>query len=455
MLITNNNLISGWPNIVMAVIIVWLLIYFYTSYKKKKTFFLFSTNYLVCLLVFHFSHIGLHVFGLYEFEQFGGEEMGFWYQQAAWLVLLSLASFGIGNSLVTKREVEPSTDTLKNALNYHHKICWWYGLGLLCASLVFLMMLIYSVGNIFEFSRREIFGGVGDTRGFGVFQMTFPSALILIVIGAKSKIQKKLAFLIAIISGLIILLMGYRSVALFPLLVGITVWVKVGRRLNKAVAIFGMIFLLIAIPSVRYLRAMGSYESLSSSDLSASIEQAKINDVFLELGATSGVAAYVLKWMDEGESYRFGRTYLKAIGNSLPNIGFNIKGSDRENYSGLNVSEDDLLNMSASDWFIFRYDKWMFETGGGSGFSAIAEPYLNFGYIGVIIVFAFLGYALAKLDAINLKLQPKYVLVSSVIMWPLMKTVRNDFTAFLKPVIFMVIVLGIWRVATYWKNTKR
>jgi len=239
---------------------------------------------------------------------------------------------------------------------------------------------------------------------------------------------------------------------LFPLLVGVTVWVKMGRKLRTMVAVGGLTFILIAIPSVRYLRALGAYESLTAADITKSIERAHVSDVFVELGATSGIVAYVMKWVPAEEAYRYGRTYVKAIANSIPNFGFSKGVSDRSEIKGTHASRNDLLSLSASDWFIYRYNAWMFRTGGGSGFSAVAEPYLNFGVPGVVVVFFFIGLFVGKLDAVRIAYNPTVFLLSCVMLWPLMKTVRNDFTAFLKPVLFQLIILAIWKLATLWKR---
>jgi len=453
MVLFNDQVIESWPTLVFLSFIVWGVIYAFSSYKQRGTVFLFTSCYILALSIFHFSHIGLHFFKVYEFVDFFDDDMGFWYQQGAWLQLMALASIGVGFSLTYNQP--PS----KKALNTHNivlmgkQISWWYGVGFFIASLIFLAMLIYSVGNIFVYSRKEIFGGVGDTRGFGVFQMVFPSAMILMVVSAHKKSQKLLAYSLAIFFGLLILFMGYRSVVLFPLLIGLTIWVKMGYKLNKSILVFALIFLIIAIPSIRYIRAIGAYNTISSADIAASIEKSGAHDVFYELGATSGIVSYVMKWVPDEESYRLGRTYIKGALNSIPNIGFSI-GTTNRSEVGTNATKDQLLNMSASDWFIYRYDKWMYDTGGGSGFSAIAEPYLNFGVFGVVSIFIILGYGLGKIDSINILYNPKVLLISSIMLWPLIKTVRNDFTAFFKPVFFVIIVALIWKIITFWKTYK-
>jgi len=447
-----NRIDSNWSQVMFSAFIVWTVIYLFSTRSAKKSYFLISSALILALSVFHISHVGLQALGVYDFALLKDVEMGIWYQRAGWLFMLSVSSFGIGMSFtggVTVYDSKKLYETESAQLG--RSMCWWYGVGLFMASMLALLMLFYTVGNIFVYSRSEIFGGVGDTRGFGLFQMFFPSSMILLMLGASTKKQRYATYILLIVFGLGILLMGYRSLVMFPILIGTILWVKAGRDLNKTVIVPGLIFLIIAIPTVRYLRTLGSYDSLSSTDVSSSLDQAKIDDIFIELGTTSNIVAYVLKWVPEEEDYRYGYTYWLSIKNTLPNIGSDISSSSR---SIIKDSSVDITKLSASDWFIYRFNKWMFDTGGGSGFSMIAEPYLNFGLPGVIVFFILLGFIIGKLDSISLLHRPTVLLLSAAIMWPLIKGVRNDFTTFLKPASFILIVFLIWKLSTFWKKYK-
>jgi len=447
-----------WPNYIAIIMFFWIVIYSIYSTKLFKTLFTFSNGFILALLVFHISHIMLHFFGIYDFSRtFYSKDMGVWFYKSSWMIVISLACYGIGLSVACIGNKPKTFDCilLKKNSFLGQSVCWWYGVGLFVFSLIMLIWVFLTVGNIFSYSRRDIFGGVGDTRGFGLFLMFFPSSLVLLVIGARNTVQKVYSRLLAIMGLLFILFLGYRSVALFPMLIGVIIWVKLGRKLNKKFIAILLSFLIVAIPAVKIIRQIGAYNTITLSDISESAKDSSADEIFLELGAISGIIAYTMKWVPKDESFRYGKTYYLALKNSIPNIGFNIRESNRKLASNRNNGKYFLDNLSASDWFVFKYSKWMYNTGGGSGYSIIAEPYLNFGILGVILFFVLLGFCIGKLDTKNLLNSPITLLLSGVMMWPVMKLVRNDITTFFKPMLFSLIVMGGWRLLTFWKKYKK
>jgi oligosaccharide repeat unit polymerase len=80
----------------------------------------------------------------------------------------------------------------------------------------------------------------------------------------------------------------------------------------------------------------------------------------------------------------------------------------------------------------------------GVGFSAVAEPYFNFGYWGVVGFFLLAGAFFARMEASNLIFNYHWLVFSTLFYWLLLMTVRNEFGNFTKPASFMLICLGIW-----------
>mgnify|MGYP000167293271 FL=1 len=110
--------------------------------------------------------------------------------------------------------------------------------------------------------------------------------------------------------------------------------------------------------------------------------------------------------------------------------------------------------MAPSDWLTYRILRDQFDLGQGVGFTGIGEPYLNFGVSGVIAYFLLLGFLLGKLDHKNIAYYPFIYVFCCSMLWPLMQTVRNDMSNFIKPVMFMLIILSLWSVvgAVFLKN---
>ena len=80
----------------------------------------------------------------------------------------------------------------------------------------------------------------------------------------------------------------------------------------------------------------------------------------------------------------------------------------------------------------------------GTGFSAVAEPYMNFGLIGVLAYFLILGVLLGRMDRSNLPLEYAWLFFGTFLHWHLLLTVRNEFGNFTKPSSFILICIGIW-----------
>lgn len=423
---------DSWTSGVAFTVSIGFFTFFIVCLKVTGTVFLFCHAYIVALLIFHVSHIFLDAFSIYAFPVLNSGTMSIFYEKAGWAVVSAMFGFIAGGLLGLLK----GGYTIKKQRS--DDLFFWIGVGLLAVSCLGIIHTTLKVGSLFAYSRTELFSGVGDTRGFGVAMMLLPTSLLFITIFSKPK-WRTASILISGFFILLILFLGYRSVALFPLLIGVICWKKVGRKLPALTMILILVFTLIAIPTVRYLRALGPYNEMTSEQISASLDQAEVDDVFLELGAILGIVAYTIKWVPDQADFRFGTSYLDAILNSFPNFGANVAISARdihENNSYINDGSD----LKPADWFIYRYNRWMFENGGGSGFSSIAEAYLNFGYFGVIVVFFITGYFLARLDKTDMLSQTTLLAVSLVLLWPLIKIVRNDFGNFTKPISFVVLV---------------
>ncbi|MDY6946410.1 MAG: O-antigen polysaccharide polymerase Wzy, partial [Pseudomonadota bacterium] len=392
---------------------------------------------------FHLSHVFLFALGESQLRFLVEDSIGQWYELATWYVVCSLGCLGLGVAL--SRPPRADGGESHATIEETEAVGFWAGLGLLAGSAVAFVMLVAAVGNILAYSRTEIFAGVGDTRGLGFFLLVLPSAVILLVCTARKGPQQLLAFLLAAAYFVAVMFLGERSAALFPMLVGLVVWRKLGRSIPTPVIAGILIGVLVIVPAVRQLRDVGPYSRITSQDVAASFKGTQAGDVFLELGAMHGVLAYVLKWVPAEEPYRYGMSYLKALPGAIPNIGFRQGQSERSLMSGGAMdTAARAREMSPADWYIFRLNRWMFDVGGGGGFSFIAEAYLNFGLAGVVVVMFGVGLFLGRLDYRNLRHEPRWVVLAVITMWPLLKIIRNDFDNFVKPIGLIMATLLIW-----------
>lgn len=453
-LMLNDSLSESWPAQITVMLILWGMLYTICTYRMFGTIYLFGSAYLLGLCIFHLGQVMYHGLGIEFFKHYTTGSFAIWLQRASWASMLSVACFGTGMAIAARRP-PPLPDVTPEAAERNHRRtlagAYWLGLGFLAAALTGLGLTFMTVGNIFAFSRADYFGGLGDTRGFGLFLLAAPSASVLMVVGARKKSTRYLSFAIAATIGLTLMLLGYRSSALFAGLVGAVVWVKVGRKIPFVTAVVALLVVITAIPTVRILRQMGAAEDLSSDKVMEAFEASSSREVILELGGTNGIVANVLRWVPDEEEHWYGSSYWWAIKSAVPNLGLNI-GRAVEDETRLGDSLDSLRGDNPSRWYIFKINRWKFDRGQGAGFSTVAEPYLNFGWAGVIVFFLSLGYALGRLDQVDLTTHPKTLIFCGGLLWPLVKTVRNSFGVFLHPMGLMLVVILIWKVMTFWRQ---
>ena len=149
-------------------------------------------------------------------------------------------------------------------------------------------------------------------------------------------------------------------------------------------------------------------------------------------------------------SYRFGSTYLRYLGNVLPNV-TGVLDPDENPLTLVKQSGSltaALPKLSPSQWAAVRIlgVTEAFHENKGVGFSGVAEPYMNFGYPGVLLFFLALGLVLARMECSNLLLNYRWLCVATFLYWFFIMTVRNEFGVFTKPASFLSSPLAIWVV---------
>ncbi len=432
--------------------LLWLGCYLSASTLAFGTPYLFASAYVLCLFVFHFGLLVQDGFGLTRVLDWAGP-IGPWAVRAGWVTNFALGCFGVGFAAYTLRyRPRRAQSTLASEVVTAQNLSWLWnqGVGLLIASLVLLALAIATQGNIFALTRLKLFF-LSDTRFISVFSMMIPSAAIALVIAAESPRQRLVAYSVAVLTLAFFLLAGQRSAALFPLLTGVVLWAKVGRRINPMMAGAVLLGSLLVIPIVGYLRTIGTYGQITNANaISEAAQYADIGAAFGEMGGSIGALMYTLMIIPEDEPYRYGRTYLKYLMDVVPNVGLNPDESTSRAAAAEKLSsgpaKEALLDMEPGDWASFHIIREQFQSGGGAGFSGVAEPYFNFGLPGVFVFFIALGVLLGRFDCVAVVYSERWLLFAAVIYWHLLPTVRNGLAIFLKPGVFTLIVLFAWKL---------
>lgn len=437
----------SWLGLLSASVIVWLVTYLGVTYSHYRSVYLFSTVYIVCLFMFHLSVPLGSWLGIDLPASWTSGAFSKYIQKASWYVVAALSSFGIGISISISifkayniNFQKYSLDIKKTSLAAR-KI--GYSLLLVCIPLA--AYAFYSYGNLLSYSRHEIYQSNVDSRGFGAFMMIFPGAVALSFLTAQTKKEKLFSYPLAAFAILLFLFSGYRSYGLFAFFTSVVIWVKTGRKIPVWVSVVAFVGTLIVISFSGHLRTSGPYESMDVSTISESWKHAEIEHSVVTMGQTLGVFAHVIRLVPDVDPYRYGQSYWLALRSAVPNLGVEMWTEKSRSTAGRGFSpEKAIREMAPGDWLTYRILKDQFFLNHGVGFSAVGEPYLNFGLTGVVVFFVLLGIFLGWIDSRNIAASPHVFVFLSVGLWNLMRASRNDLSSFLKPLFFIYIVIFSW-----------
>jgi hypothetical protein len=234
---------------------------------------------------------------------------------------------------------------------------------------------------------------------------------------------------------------------MFPLLVGVILWVKTGRKISSAIALGTLVFSLIAVSAMGILRNLHAYKDIDSETLMKSVQESTLQDAVSNMGETGGVLAEVIRLVPAQDPYRYGQSYWLAIKSSIPNVLPQMRESVREAGKREARFDVDAINkLMPSDWLTYRLEPDKFDVGEGVGFTGIGEPYLNFGYPGVVVFFIGLGFYFSRIETAILLRRPRLLVFCGTMMWFLITTVRNESSNFIRPAMFIFLIICAWRM---------
>jgi hypothetical protein len=95
------------------------------------------------------------------------------------------------------------------------------------------------------------------------------------------------------------------------------------------------------------------------------------------------------------KDFRLGKTYWTGIKGIVPNLALHWESSSTDTESE--------VDLPPNHWITSIVDPWAYKNYGGIGFSAVAEPYMNFGLTGVIVYFLGLSFLLVYVEQLSIR----------------------------------------------------
>lgn len=399
--------------------------------------------YLWAVAAFHLGLAAPWALGL------AGEDIPLWLlahrvDASLTLLIVALACYQLGLTLAVWRGPVRDNETAGRML--HNLVMYRCGLATAAAGLALLVAGAWVIGverlaqaTYFESYRLT---QLYDPRLFISSLQVFPMGLYLAAAAAPSRRMAWIAAL-GLLWSLAIFALGYRGYALTPAFTMLAVLHKRGFRLPRTAWAAGFAALVIAIPAARSLRD-NPLAQRSLADIAVDVQPL---EALIEVGGSLRPLVHTLELM-ENEPYRLGYTYWQAVEMVLPNLALNWEA---DGYTPVE-------KLPPSLWMARLAAPWHYYHGGGLGFSAVAEPYMNFGVPGVMVFFTLIAAGLVRCDRLD-GLRPTRVAIWAMALGPLLWTARNAFTVFVRPAVWgALLVLAAYlasRAATHVTRSRR
>jgi O-antigen polysaccharide polymerase Wzy len=384
--------------------------------------------YLILLGIFHLGLIVPWAFGFYDISR-TPSFTPYGLSRSIALIDYSVVAFSLGMffafTSVKKRVTllnQTSTDTEDRNVYIAGCLMLGAGIAMFVVGLIGLEPLAY-----FRLTYSETFRlrAESDPRFFGSgITIAFIGLSVAAAGASRSRFRVVSAIGVIWLGGL--MYWGFRGPALIAALIVYIIARKKSLQVPRWMPILAALALLILLPILRAGREIPLNNRLAN----LSLDDFNILDAPAEMGMSIRPLVETVDLLGP-KDFRLGKTYWIAVKGIVPNLALRWEASSTE-------SE---LDLPPSHWITAMVDPWTYKNYGGMGFSAIAEPYMNFGVPGVIAYFFLLSFLLIFLE--RLSIRSAYSLAAwALILGPLLWTTRNDFSNFFRPAAWGLLTLA-------------
>lgn len=382
--------------------------------------------YLSVFALFHLGMAAPWALGLYS------EPLPLWFVSGRLTPALALVALALAFYLAGLLWAGPQAASGDAAPVYTNRFLFAAGLGIYLAGCAMFIVGLGPLGgwSFFDVGYAETYRLTArfDPRLFGTSFTIVPIGLYLAAAAfARRWRGLVIASTLVWVGGIFFL--GFRGFALIPGLVVLGLLDRRGCRLPRWMSLALVGATLAAIPLARQMREEGVWQR----SLTRSWGGAHWLDGIVEMGGSLRPLVHTLAYL-ENERWRWGWTYWRSLGTVWPNLSPEWGG-------GRYIPFEEL---PPNHWLTSQAEPGMYRQYGGLGFSAVAEPYMNFGAAGVAAYFLLLGAGLGSAARASMA-RPLPLALGAVVLGPLLWTTRNSFEIFFRPAVWGVgIVLAVW-----------
>jgi oligosaccharide repeat unit polymerase len=361
---------------------VWILS---SWYALRKTLFEPYSLFVIAAGLFNGGQALLEVFGMNAGGILRGEVQADILIKALFLVAVSMLCLHAGALLALSRKSAPkpiggSSPNQDRAT----RLVGWLLLGISFVPTVRLLAgsfdLVLDYGYMGLYTHR-----IASPVSFAISGFLVPG-LIFLLAGAKRSRWTQLfcvAFMALYASACLFL--GSRGAATMSCVAVAWVFESAIRRIPRSLILLFAVTALLAFPLVRETRNISGSDRLSWETQFESLSNLEnpVSSSISEMGNSLVTVTHTVALVPDIRSFDLGVSYLNAAITAIPNLGWDVHPS---------VSHGIL-----ADWLISTVDPGIAYSGGGLGFSFIAESYLNFGWFLGPLFLGFIGFCVTSL----------------------------------------------------------
>jgi hypothetical protein len=277
----------------------------------------------------------------------------------------------------------------------------------------------------FGLYQREVLTNVDNWRTL-IAQFMLPGILLLAATSGGRRGIRRFSLVLAAMYVLSYLFMGYRGAAGAAIAAYAWIWHSRIRKLPLYPSLAaGMIVIFVVFPMIRLHRSAIGEDRLSWRGFMATLENYDnpATASLREMGSSMATIANTMDLVPNDREFEYGKTYFFAVLTVVPNI----FGTPRH---------PSVERGTASAWLARTVSYRSAASGGALGYSFIAEAYLNFGWIGPLVVIL-LGYLLASAECFAARsASPAATSLMGVIMVFGLIFTRGESTDIVRPIVW-------------------
>jgi oligosaccharide repeat unit polymerase len=367
--------------IALTLMFVWIL---WSWFLLRGTIFEPYSLFMITAGLFNGGQALLEVFGLNTAGILNGRFSSEILVQALYLVTISMAFLhggallALGRKQVREYGFELAGPSRLRALRVTGSI-------FLAISFVpTLILLKQSVSVVLDSGYFGLYQGVQSSSLNQVLAAFFIPGVIFLLAGSRiSRTTQAICFVVGVLYAIPFLFMGARAAAAMNTVTLMWTWDRTIRRIPRGAIIGFALVSLILFSLIREIRnTAGRDRSLTNTYEAMTNLENPISAAVAEMGGSLITVAYTLDLVPASRDFDYGVSYLYALSNIVPNLGWSVHPS--------------VAHGTLSDWLVKTVAPETAAAGGGLGYSFLAEAYLNFGWFGAPLWMGIFGYIIAR-----------------------------------------------------------